>query len=63
MQRRDAHYPRQAQIEAYGHGGFRFAGMSHRGAILLLPSGVYAWGITDPTRINEASLRRLFQEA
>jgi uncharacterized protein len=36
-------YPGVAPIEAYGKGGFRFAGMSHRGSILCLPSGVYAW--------------------
>ena len=29
-------------IDAYGNGGFRFADMSHRGSILLLPSGVHA---------------------
>jgi uncharacterized protein len=38
-----ARYPNQAAIEAYGNGGFRFAGMSHRGSILCLPSGIYAW--------------------
>jgi uncharacterized protein len=36
-------YPGIAPIEAYGKGGFRFAGMSHRGSILCLPSGIYAW--------------------
>jgi uncharacterized protein len=38
-----ARYPGVAPIEAYGTGGFRFAGMSHRGSILCLPSGIYAW--------------------
>lgn len=38
------HYPYQVAIEAYGNGGFRFAGMSHRGAILCLPTGMHAWG-------------------
>lgn len=38
-----AHYPGQPPIDAYGNGGFRFAGMSHRGSLLLLPSGVYGW--------------------
>jgi uncharacterized protein len=38
-----ARYPGIAPIEAYGKGGFRFAGMSHRGSILCLPSGIYAW--------------------
>jgi uncharacterized protein len=38
-----ARLPGQVPIEAYGNGGFRFAGMSHRGSILSLPSGVRAW--------------------
>lgn len=38
-----AHLPRPAPIEAYGNGGFRFGGMSHRGSILCLPSGIWAW--------------------
>ena len=37
------HYPGRAPIDAYGNGGFRFAGMSHKGSILCLPSGVHAW--------------------
>ena len=43
-----ASYPGRAAIEAYGNGGFRFAGMSHRGSILCLPSGIYAWEPSDP---------------
>lgn len=38
-----AHYPGRAAIDSYGAGGFAFAGMSHRGSILALPSGIYAW--------------------
>ena len=30
------HLPRRAPIDAYGAGGFRFAGMSHRGSLLCL---------------------------
>lgn len=40
---RDAHFPGRAVIDSYGNGGFRFADMSHRGSLLLLPSGVYGW--------------------
>ena len=40
-----AFYPGRPPIEAYGNGGFRFAGMSHRGSILALPSGIYAWSV------------------
>ena len=36
-------YPGRAPIDAYGNGGFRFAGMSHRGSLLLLPGGIQAW--------------------
>ena len=38
-----AFFPGRPTIDAYGNGGFRFAGMSHRGSILALPSGVYGW--------------------
>ena len=40
-----AHFPGRPTIDAYGGGGFRFAGMSHRGSILALPSGVYGWDV------------------
>jgi uncharacterized protein len=30
-------------IDAYGNGGFRFAGMSHTGSLLILASGIYGW--------------------
>ncbi len=38
-----ARYPYETPVTAYGNGGFRFAEMSHRGSILCLPTGVYAW--------------------
>lgn len=41
-----AHFPGRPVIDAYGGGGFRFAGMSHKGSILALPSGVYGWDVT-----------------
>jgi uncharacterized protein len=43
MTRDVARYPYETPITAYGNDGFRFADMSHRGSILCLPSGVYAW--------------------
>jgi uncharacterized protein len=49
-------YPGRAPIDAYGNGGFRFAEMSHRGSILCLPSGVYAWPPTSPSEIDAAAL-------
>jgi uncharacterized protein len=49
-------YPGRAPIDAYGNGGFRFAGMSHRGSILCLPSGIRGW---KPSNLQELSLATL----
>ena len=35
--------PQRAPVESFGNGGFRFAGMSHVGSLLVLPSGMRAW--------------------
>lgn len=43
-------------IDGYGKGGFRFAGMSHRGSLLCLPSGMSAWPVTRPEEISETTL-------
>ena len=51
-----ARYPGRAPIDDYGNGGFRFAEMSHRGSILCLPSGIYAWPPTHPGEIEPAAL-------
>ena len=50
-------------IEGYGAGGFRFGGMSHRGSILALPSGIYAWRAATPAEITIETLGQLFSEA
>jgi uncharacterized protein len=39
----DGFVPERAPIDAYGNGGFRFAGMSHRGSLLVLADGMHAW--------------------
>jgi len=57
------HLPRQALIDAYGNGGFRFAGLSHRGSLLCLPSGIWAWPPATATEIDEAALLPVFAEA
>ena len=56
----EPHFPGRAAIDGYGGGGFRFAGMSHRGSILALPSGIWAWPPRTPSEIEEASLARVF---
>ena len=57
-----ARYPGRAPIDAYGNGGFRFAEMSHRGSILCLPSGIYAWPPTHPREIEPAAFAPAFAE-
>ena len=57
------HFPRPAPIDAYGQGGFRFADMSHRGSLLCLPDGIWAWPITQASEIDEAALTRVFENA
>ncbi|WP_291861811.1 Mth938-like domain-containing protein [Bradyrhizobium sp.] len=57
------HLPRSAPIEAYGRGGFAFAEMSHRGSLLCLPEAIWAWPVTRPEDIDEASLQRVFAAA
>jgi uncharacterized protein len=56
------HVPVQAPIDAYGNGGFRFAGMSHRGSILCLPSGVWSWAATTPLDLNLTFLGKALTE-
>ncbi|ORE95392.1 Mth938-like domain-containing protein [Acuticoccus yangtzensis] len=60
---RDAHFPGRAPIEAYGNGGFRFAGMSHRGSLLCVPSGIYGWAPETADGITPDSLARVGEEA
>ena len=57
------HLPRLAPIDAYGKGGFRFAGMSHRGSILCLPGGIWAWPVVQADEIDEAALAPAFAAA
>ena len=54
--------PGRHAIEAYGAGGFRFAGMSHVGSILATPSGVGALAAASLAEIDEAALAPLFAE-
>ena len=61
-----ARFPGRAPIDAYGRGGFRFAGMSHRGAVLCLPSAIVAWpagdAIGDATRLEPEHFAAIFAE-
>jgi len=57
------HLPRPALIDAYGDGGFRFAGMSHRGSLLCFPDGVWAWPINDARELTEDAFSAVFARA
>ena len=55
--------PGSHPIDFYGNGGFRFAGMSHRGSILALPSGIVAVDLPTDAGWTEALLAPLWREA
>jgi uncharacterized protein len=57
------HLPRQTLIDAHGGGGFRFAGMSHRGSLLCLPDGIWAWPVAAPAAITAEALAPVFARA
>jgi len=61
---RDApHLPQPAPIDAYGNGGFRFGGMSHRGSLLCFPDGIWAWPVANLAELTAAALEPAFARA
>jgi uncharacterized protein len=62
LDRDSPHLPHAASIEAYGGGGFRFAGMSHRGSLLCLPSGIWASPVVASADICDANLAMVLGE-
>lgn len=59
---REARYPYETPVAAYGNGGFRFADMSHRGSILCLPSGVHAWDAGDADALTLQDFARVLAD-
>jgi uncharacterized protein len=57
------HLPQPAPIEAYGNGGFRFGGMSHRGSLLCFPDGIWAWPVKSLDELTVAALEPVFARA
>jgi uncharacterized protein len=55
------HLPRPAPIDAYGNGGFRFADMSHRGSILCLPDGIWAWPYGTVAELDAAAVAAIVE--
>jgi len=54
--------PGRHLFDSYGNGGFRFANMSHRGSVLALPSGVYAWPVSCFSELTPAHFERVLKE-
>jgi uncharacterized protein len=57
------HLPQQALIDSHGNGGFRFAGMSHRGSLLCLPDGIWAWPVAAAAELTAGKLAQVFAGA
>lgn len=57
-----AFFPGRAPIDAYGNGGFRFAGMSHRGSLLIVPSGIYGWDVPDLAELTPERCAKFIAE-
>ena len=55
--------PGRHRIDDYGNGGFRFADMSHRGSIMVLPTGVRAVSPAAWNEIDAATIDELLAEA
>lgn len=60
LQKYEGFLPGAHEIESFGAGGFRFADMSHRGSIILLPTGILAWSAITPADITLESLAPVF---
>jgi uncharacterized protein len=54
--------PGRHAIEAYGGGGFRFAGMSHVGSILATPRGISGLDAVSIAEVGDEALAPLIAE-
>ncbi|MGE4371838.1 MAG: Mth938-like domain-containing protein [Xanthobacter sp.] len=55
--------PRQVAIDGYSVNFFHFAGMSHSGSILALPSGIRPWDVKSFSDLNAQALAPILNEA
>lgn len=55
--------PRRVAIDGYGDTFFHFAGMSHAGSILALPSGIRPWSPTRMAEVDAEALAPILAEA
>ncbi len=59
----DGFLPGRHAITGFGEEGFRFGGMSHKGSILVLPSGIHAIEMAEPFAHADALYDKVFAEA
>ncbi len=57
-----AFYPDRQELDAYGKGGFRFAEFSHKGSVLILPSGIYGWQYSKVQDVDASAFELVFKE-
>lgn len=57
------HLPGRQLIDAYGGGGFRLADIGHRGSLLGLPSGMWAWPYARAEELDAGAFARVLEEA
>ncbi|PCI88357.1 MAG: hypothetical protein COB24_02330 [Hyphomicrobiales bacterium] len=55
--------PGQYAIDSYGNMGFRFADMSHKGSLLILPSAMSDWPVKDGDELIETQFEKIIQQA
>ncbi|MDP3408001.1 Mth938-like domain-containing protein [Bosea sp. (in: a-proteobacteria)] len=63
MPRFDGFVPGRHPLDAFGAGGFRFAGMGHVGSILATPAGIAIWPVTCFADVTAQSFQRVLDEA
>ena len=56
-------YGEQPPINAYGDGGFRFAGRRHEGSLLILPDAVRHWPVTETVGLSAEDLDSVIEIA
>jgi uncharacterized protein len=55
-------FPGRAAIDAYGNGGFRFAGVGHRGSLLILPDAMRGWDAPPADSLMLSALAPIISE-
>lgn len=55
--------PRRVAIDGYSDNFFHFAGMSHSGSILALPSGIRPWAVRTFADVTTSALAPVIAEA